>query len=322
LPELDKIQDGGKELSRRDRFDAAEEPVNRTFSSLTTRIGHSTVGVAMFNKLFCCEALNGAFARINGAPPRSHIGRTLRELLGMDASRLEPCFETVWATGTSLSCFDWTARLPAGLHPSHWQVNFYPINDASGQIRLVAATFSEVTKASRAERQLDRLTDRFQTRSLDEACVFGEEFAELSARTLDLVRRSVDLIKTSNSLRCYISETRMETGLESVDLFLGGSRAFELTWYTDLAGMEGVPEVSPEPESPFEGEVHANSPSPRERQILFLLADGKSNKEIGFALEISARTVECYRARIMIKLNLHSTAALVRYAIRNNIVDA
>jgi DNA-binding CsgD family transcriptional regulator len=321
LPELDKIQDGGEGLSRRDRFNAPEEPINQIFSSLTTRIGHSTVGVAMFNKLFCCEALNGAFARINGAPPRSHIGRALRELFGMDASRLEPSFESVWATGTSLSCFDWTARLPAGLHPSHWQVNLYPINDASGQIRLVAATFSEVTKASRAERQLDRLTDRFQTDSLDEACLFGEEFAELSARTLDLVRRSVELIKTSNSLRCYISETRMETGLESVDLFLCGGRALELTWY-DLAGMEAVPEVSPVPESPFEGEVHPHSPSPRERQILLLLADGKSNKEIGFALEISARTVECYRARIMVKLNLHSTAALVRYAIRNNIVDA
>jgi DNA-binding NarL/FixJ family response regulator len=52
------------------------------------------------------------------------------------------------------------------------------------------------------------------------------------------------------------------------------------------------------------------------------LADGKSNKEIGIVLDISARTVECYRARIMLKLDLHSTAALVRYAIRNNIVDA
>jgi DNA-binding NarL/FixJ family response regulator len=52
------------------------------------------------------------------------------------------------------------------------------------------------------------------------------------------------------------------------------------------------------------------------------LADGKSNKEIGFLLEISTRTVECYRARIMTKLDLHSTAALVRYAIRHHIIEA
>jgi len=66
----------------------------------------------------------------------------------------------------------------------------------------------------------------------------------------------------------------------------------------------------------------AGSPSPRERQILHYLSDGKSNKEIGSILDISTRTVECYRARIMLKLDLHSTAALVRYAIRNKIVEA
>ena len=56
--------------------------------------------------------------------------------------------------------------------------------------------------------------------------------------------------------------------------------------------------------------------------MLRFLADGKSNKEIGFILEISTRTVECYRARIMIKLDLHSTAALVRYAIRHHSIEA
>jgi DNA-binding NarL/FixJ family response regulator len=62
-------------------------------------------------------------------------------------------------------------------------------------------------------------------------------------------------------------------------------------------------------------------PSPRERQVLRFLADGKSSKEIGFILDISTRTVECYRAGIMLKLEVHSAAALVRCAIRNNIVE-
>jgi DNA-binding NarL/FixJ family response regulator len=80
--------------------------------------------------------------------------------------------------------------------------------------------------------------------------------------------------------------------------------------------------MSARPLLPTVNELPGSCPSPRERQILCLLADGKSNKEIGIVLDISARTVECYRARIMLKLDLHSTAALVRYAIRNNIVDA
>jgi DNA-binding NarL/FixJ family response regulator len=62
--------------------------------------------------------------------------------------------------------------------------------------------------------------------------------------------------------------------------------------------------------------------APREIEVIRLLAQGQSNKEIGALLEISTRTVESYRARIMLKLDLHSTAALVRYAIRNKIVEA
>ena len=64
------------------------------------------------------------------------------------------------------------------------------------------------------------------------------------------------------------------------------------------------------------------NPTPREFQIIRLLAQGKSNKESASFLNISTRTVESYRARVMRKLNLKSTAEVVRYAIRNKIVEA
>ena len=60
----------------------------------------------------------------------------------------------------------------------------------------------------------------------------------------------------------------------------------------------------------------------REREVLQLLAEGKSNKEIGTALRISTKTAETHRARLMAKLHVHSIAELVRYAIRNQIVEA
>jgi len=60
----------------------------------------------------------------------------------------------------------------------------------------------------------------------------------------------------------------------------------------------------------------------REREVLQLLAEGKSNKEIGAALRISVKTAETHRARLMAKLGIHSMAELVRYAIRNQIIDA
>jgi DNA-binding CsgD family transcriptional regulator len=61
--------------------------------------------------------------------------------------------------------------------------------------------------------------------------------------------------------------------------------------------------------------------TPRERQVVGLLADGKSNKEVGQMLGISVHTAETHRANIMRKLKLHSMSALVRYAIRERIVQ-
>ena len=60
----------------------------------------------------------------------------------------------------------------------------------------------------------------------------------------------------------------------------------------------------------------------REREIVQLLAEGKSNKEVAVALGISVKTVDAHRANVMHKLNLHSVTNLVRYAIRNQIIAA
>jgi two-component system, NarL family, response regulator NreC len=60
----------------------------------------------------------------------------------------------------------------------------------------------------------------------------------------------------------------------------------------------------------------------REREIVQLLSEGKSNQEVADALGISVRTAETHRASILRKLGLKSLAELVRYAIRNSIVEA
>jgi DNA-binding NarL/FixJ family response regulator len=59
----------------------------------------------------------------------------------------------------------------------------------------------------------------------------------------------------------------------------------------------------------------------REREVLQLLAEGRGNKEIGATLGISSKTAETHRARIMAKLELHSISELVRYAVRNHIIE-
>jgi DNA-binding NarL/FixJ family response regulator len=62
--------------------------------------------------------------------------------------------------------------------------------------------------------------------------------------------------------------------------------------------------------------------TPREREVLQLLAEGKTNKEVAAALGIGLKTVETHRMNLMAKLGLHSVVDLVRWAIRNGIVAA
>ncbi len=61
--------------------------------------------------------------------------------------------------------------------------------------------------------------------------------------------------------------------------------------------------------------------SSREREILQMLAEGKTNKEIATVLKLSVYTVDAHRGRIMEKLNLHSIGELVRFAVRSGLID-
>jgi len=60
--------------------------------------------------------------------------------------------------------------------------------------------------------------------------------------------------------------------------------------------------------------------SAREREVIQLLAEGKSNKEVATLLNLSVKTVQAHRANIMRKLNLHSLGQLIHYAVRNGII--
>lgn len=62
--------------------------------------------------------------------------------------------------------------------------------------------------------------------------------------------------------------------------------------------------------------------TPREREVLQLLAEGASSKDVAARLGIAVRTAETHRARIMAKLDAHSIGDLVRFAIRNHMIDA
>ena len=79
-------------------------------------------------------------------------------------------------------------------------------------------------------------------------------------------------------------------------------------------------------DSPFhprtEGQTSRVALSPREAEIVRLLAQGRCNKEVSSILNISIKTVESHRSRILLKLHLDSLVGLVHYAIRTHLVEA
>ena len=77
-----------------------------------------------------------------------------------------------------------------------------------------------------------------------------------------------------------------------------------------------------EPYSLRGGPRRGNQLTDRERQVVTLIAEGNSTKEVAARLGISVKTADCHRTRIMDKLNVHQTANLVRYAIRQGFIEA
>jgi DNA-binding NarL/FixJ family response regulator len=100
---------------------------------------------------------------------------------------------------------------------------------------------------------------------------------------------------------------------DAVGALLGGGTFFRDRMEPVVADLSGDRQAASEPWARL---------TTREREVLHLLAEGKSNKEVASFLRISPKTVETHRARIMSKLDVHSVGGLVRYAIRNHLMDA
>ena len=89
-----------------------------------------------------------------------------------------------------------------------------------------------------------------------------------------------------------------------------------------LARKTFFPGAMAEPEHRLGELGESRKLTPREREVLQLLAEGCTNKQVASRLGITTKTAETHRSRIMAKLDLHSVSSLVRYALRHRIIDA
>jgi len=289
---------------------------------LATVLNNSTVGVEIYDSNLCCILKNKAFASMGGALPEIHIGKTMRQIFGSYAAQIEPAFRQAWATGKPVSNVELAFSLPWSPGKTDLVVNFYPIEGACREVRLIAALFFSATGKRKLQQRLCHFAEKKRALAFAESENSGEELTDLTAQSVEMLQKSIDLLQCSMSLRCHLLEMRIATAL------------MHATPYSTMpaSGPRFLPAAPPRAEfeedrreraePSWANENDGRVPSPRERQVIRLLAEGKANKEMAAVLELSTRTVEMYRARLMAKLNLHSVAELVRYAVRHNLIEA
>jgi len=287
--------------------------LTETQQLLTALLSTSTVGVAICDRQLRFRAINDALASMNGVPAQAHIGKTVDHILGSAAARVASAFQHVFSTGNPLPNFELTARLPSRSETGHWIENYYPIKAGSGKVLQVGVIVLEITKRKKVEQSLDRLTSK-----LHRAAKTLKTHGGISLQAKEQAAPSPLPLEI---LENCISETRMIAELLRPQLRLAAEPHQQILFHPELAQVsEGENGLHPLGSHSPMGELLVHCLSGRERQVLQYLAMGKSNREMASILNISVRTVETYRARVMLKLGVRSLAQLVRYALRNNII--
>ncbi len=116
--------------------------------------------------------------------------------------------------------------------------------------------------------------------------------------------------------RAYLSKSDAGTELLTAVEALTNNRSFFKAGVAQIL-IDGFCNLPSAPQAPL---IHKNL-SDREREVVQLLAEGKSSKEVAVVLGISVKTAETHRANILRKLEMHSLSELVRYAIKHYMIE-
>lgn len=286
-------------------------------SSVAGASESAAIGIAICDDQLRYVSVNHVLAAMNGIPAEVHIGKTVREVIGSLASTVELMMNSVLVTGQSILNAEIGGELPTRDAEGYWIENYFPVRDSAGRVRQVGVMVVEITGLRRLENCIRTLMGnaphtRGQFPFLGMPYGLEKESFELWRGSIEMVENSVQ--ETLKNFHKFQLPTQMPNLVDGVT--------------QQRVRLANAP--SSIPDEPYRhnrglsptGSSTAKPLSPREIEMVQLLAKGNSNKEISKALKISVKTVEAYRARIMLKLQVHSLSNLVLYAVRRGLVEA
>jgi DNA-binding CsgD family transcriptional regulator len=271
------------------------------------------VGIAICDDQLRYVSVNDALAAMNGIPAEVHIGKTVREVIGSVASTVELMLRCVLSTGQSILNAEIRGYLPARNTEGCWIEHYFPVRSAACGVKQVGLVVVEITGLRRLENCILALTGN-TGRTREQPTRLGMPYesekakVELSSGSIESVENLVrEGLKNSHRLQPPAQNIANAVKHQRVRVPYVPS-AIPHETYRHNHGL------------PTTGSNGAKPLSPREIQLVQLLAKGSSNKEISTACKISVKTVEAYRARLMLKLQIHSLSELVLYAVRCGLV--
>ena len=266
------------------------------FAALTA---HLPFGIGIWDRSLRFRFINNALASINGYPAQDHLGKPLHKMIGPIADQVAPAHEHVFATGEIFNQVHSEGLLPTRTEVGHWVETVFPLRDKFGKIAYVSGIIIEVTPLISLQKSMEHV-----------AGALHHANSEPTPSPLPVAQNLDQVLRRSVSRLRALSDSFTPTLLANIAASLNTPLSqFTNPADTELSILPAVPRT--DTSVPL---------SAREQQVLRLLALGKTNKEIAASFKLSIRTVETYRARLMLKLGLQSVAQLVRYAIRNHVI--
>ena len=122
----------------------------------------SNVGFCLLDRDLTYLAINHTLAAINGIPAARHLGRTVSEVFGGFAAKIEPELRQVLATGKPVVNLEVSGLLPSRVEVGHWMAHYFPILDQTGRVKQVGALVAENTKPKALEQAIETLADKLQ----------------------------------------------------------------------------------------------------------------------------------------------------------------